>query len=125
MQYGIKHHGGYTGRLLIQYISYFGDNASLQFSCRVNNLLNHNFLFSEFDKEQLHLYFIKLFKKYGPLVKIKAPGEPATVLVLRPADCMEVLQHTMKNPVRTPMGSLRKARYDDPFYEKKAGVVTE
>ncbi|KAK3860669.1 hypothetical protein Pcinc_033294 [Petrolisthes cinctipes] len=79
----------------------------------------------EFDKEKIHLYFMKLFKKYGPIVKIKAPGEPTTVLVLRPEDCREILQHTRENPVRTPMGCLKKARDSNPFYEKKAGIVTE
>lgn len=91
----------------------------------VSVISENTFFSSEFDKEQIHLYFIKLFKKYGPIVKIKAPGQPATVLVLRPEDCREVYYHTRMNPVRTPIGSLRKARYDDPFYEKKAGIATE
>lgn len=83
------------------------------------------FFFADFDKECVYRYFMKLFKLYGPIVKVKFPGQPTMVLVNKPEDAEKVFQLTMNNPVRVTMEALRKGRYINPYYEKKAGIVTE
>lgn len=79
----------------------------------------------DFDKEKTHLYFKKLFLKYGPIVRVKFPGQPTLVMLNNPEDVHTIFQATMTNPYREPMGSVKKARYDDEYYEEKAGLVAE
>lgn len=80
---------------------------------------------SDFDKDKTHLYFKKLFQKYGSVVRVKFPGQPTIVMLRNPEDIKTLLQVTMANPVRVPMESLKKVRYDDNYYDKKAGIVSE
>ncbi|XP_042236916.1 probable cytochrome P450 301a1, mitochondrial [Homarus americanus] len=77
------------------------------------------------DKESSYHYFLKLFKVHGPIVKVKYPGQPVLVLISRPEDAEKILKLTQDNPVRNEMEALKMARYINPFYEKKAGIVTE
>ncbi|XP_069948756.1 probable cytochrome P450 49a1 isoform X4 [Cherax quadricarinatus] len=78
-----------------------------------------------FDKENSYRYFMKLFQIYGPVVKVKFPGQSTMVLILKPEDAEKILQLTKDNPVRKSMEALKKARYINPYYEKKAGIVVE
>ncbi|KAG0721974.1 putative cytochrome P450 49a1 [Chionoecetes opilio] len=80
---------------------------------------------SDFDKDKTHIYFKKLFHKYGSVLRVKFPGQPTLVMLSQPEHVKTILQSSMDNPVRLPMESLKKARYQDAYYDKKAGVVGE
>lgn len=79
----------------------------------------------DFNKDKIHIYFKKLFQKYGPVVRVKFPGQPTMVIVHNPEDLQFILNATMHNPVRPPMESLKKVRYENDYYEKKSGLVSE
>nr|XP_045593554.1 probable cytochrome P450 49a1 [Procambarus clarkii]XP_045593561.1 probable cytochrome P450 49a1 [Procambarus clarkii] len=79
----------------------------------------------DFDKENSFRYIMKLFKIHGPIVKVKYPGQPTAVLIKKPEDAEEILQLTKSNPVRISMESLKAARYVNPYFENKSGIVTE
>uniref|UniRef100_A0A0P4WF68 Cytochrome P450 n=2 Tax=Scylla olivacea TaxID=85551 RepID=A0A0P4WF68_SCYOL len=79
----------------------------------------------DFNKDKIHIYFKKLFQKYGSVVRVKFPGQPTMVMVHNPEDLLFILNATMHNPVRPPMESLKKARYENDYYEKKSGLVSE
>ncbi|MPC40632.1 putative cytochrome P450 12a5, mitochondrial [Portunus trituberculatus] len=47
------------------------------------------------------------------------------VIVHNPEHLQFILNATMHNPVRPPMESLKKVRYENDYYEKKSGLVSE
>lgn len=79
----------------------------------------------DFDKNNIHLYFKKLFKIYGPIVKLKFPGKPTTVILNDPEDMKWIHHCTKDNPVRGGLEALKKARYLDDYFEKKGGITVE
>ncbi|XP_050714507.1 probable cytochrome P450 49a1 isoform X2 [Eriocheir sinensis] len=46
-------------------------------------------------------------------------------MLQNPEDIKTILNATMINPYREPIGCIRKIRYDDDYYEKKCGLVAE
>ncbi|XP_063602998.1 cytochrome P450 302a1, mitochondrial-like isoform X2 [Penaeus indicus] len=79
----------------------------------------------DFDKNNIHLYFKKLFKIYGPIVKLKFPGKPTMVILSDPEDMKWIHHYTKDNPVRLGLEALHKARYLDEYFEKKGGITVE
>ncbi|XP_068233951.1 probable cytochrome P450 49a1 isoform X2 [Palaemon carinicauda] len=79
----------------------------------------------DFDKQNTYLYFQKLFRTYGPIVKVEFPGQSPLVLIQRPEDVKMLFELTGKNPVRGGMESVKKAKYNNPYFEKKGGIVVE
>ncbi|XP_037804790.1 uncharacterized protein LOC119599104 [Penaeus monodon] len=79
----------------------------------------------DFDKNNIHLYFKKLFKIYGPVVKLKFPGKPTMVILNDPEDMKWIYHCTKDSPVREGLQALKKARYLDEYFEKKGGIVVE
>ncbi|XP_047494188.1 cytochrome P450 302a1, mitochondrial-like isoform X2 [Penaeus chinensis] len=78
----------------------------------------------DFDKNNIHVYFKKLFKTYGPIVKLQFPGKPTLVILNDPEDMKWVHHCTRDSPVRSGFDSLKKARYLDDYYEK-GGITIE
>ncbi|XP_064091593.1 probable cytochrome P450 49a1 [Macrobrachium nipponense] len=79
----------------------------------------------DFDKQNIYRYFQKLFRTYGPVVKVEFPGNPPLVLIQRPEDVKAMYKLTEKSPARGGMLSLKKARYNNPYFQKKGGIVVE
>ena len=59
------------------------------------------------------------------MVRVKFPGQPTMVMLHNPEHLQFILNATMQNPVRPPMESLKKVRYENDYYEKKSGLVSE
>lgn len=105
---------------------YIWDFLFIYMLSQMQSLPNIAFIWSsDFEKTQIHHYFKKLFLRYGPAVRIKFPGQPTMVILKNPEDIKTILQVTMTNPYREPIGCIRKIRYKDDYYEKKGGLVAE
>lgn len=79
----------------------------------------------DFDKTKIFAYFQKLFRLYGPIVKVDFPGQPTMIILQQPEDVRMAFHLTNKNPVRISMLALKKAKYSNPYFEKKAGIAVE
>ncbi|KAK7028080.1 hypothetical protein SK128_016351, partial [Halocaridina rubra] len=79
----------------------------------------------DFNPEKIYVFFQKLFKVYGPIVKVDFPGQSPLILIKNPEDTKAAFRLTNKNPVRSGMMALKKAKYSNPYFEKKGGIVVE
>ncbi|XP_042871051.1 probable cytochrome P450 301a1, mitochondrial isoform X2 [Penaeus japonicus] len=79
----------------------------------------------DFDKNKIHLYFKKLIKTYGPIVKLQIPGQLTMVLLSQPEDIKTVHQFAEGNPMRGGLQALKKARSLDEYYGGKGGIAAE
>ncbi|XP_066989891.1 probable cytochrome P450 49a1 isoform X2 [Macrobrachium rosenbergii] len=79
----------------------------------------------DFDKQNIYRYFQKLFRTYGPIVKVEFPGQRPLVLIQRPEDVKAMYKLTEKNPVRGGMEALKKAKYSNPYFKMRGGIVVE
>ncbi|XP_063612677.1 probable cytochrome P450 49a1 [Penaeus indicus] len=80
-----------------------------------------------FDNKQIHKFWEKMIKEYGPIVRMITPGMPSLVGLMNPDDCETVFRTTMENPVRHGFLSLKKIRDDEVngYFEKKSGLLPE
>ncbi|KAK3866624.1 hypothetical protein Pcinc_027854 [Petrolisthes cinctipes] len=71
-----------------------------------------------------HEFFMKQSDIFGPIWKMKIPGDPPIVLVSRPEDCEIMTRATMDNPQRPPMLSIESVRKNavDNYFEGAASV---
>ncbi|XP_071541051.1 probable cytochrome P450 49a1 isoform X2 [Panulirus ornatus] len=74
-----------------------------------------------------HLFFQKLMKNYGPIVRLENPFTPPMVAVVRPDYAEAVIRATMENPIRKAFLSLKKIREEaaDNYFERKTGILAE
>lgn len=79
----------------------------------------------DFDKTKIYRYFQKLFKVYGPIVQVRFPLQSPMILIQQPEDVRKAHHLTRNNPVRGGMLALKKAKYNNPYFEKKGGIVVE
>ncbi|KAG7158381.1 probable cytochrome P450 49a1 [Homarus americanus] len=80
-----------------------------------------------FKSKQLHHYFEKIVKMYGPIVQIHSPFNPPAVIIVNPDDCEIMLRATMENPIRDGFHSLKKIRQNavDNYFNHKTGLLSE
>ena len=77
------------------------------------------------DLNKLHIFHANMVKEYGPIFKLEMLGIPPMVFTTNPDDCEAFHRANLNDPRRMAFLSLRKLRHDDPYFEKKGGLLTE
>ena len=66
-----------------------------------------------------------LFRKYGPILKVKPPFQPYIVMCADAEDGKTIVKSTYNEPAKSNIAGLKAIRDDDPFFKKKAGLLAE
>lgn len=75
----------------------------------------------------MQIFFEKMFKRYGNLVKLSMPTMPDLLLMKNPDDVEALLKQTLDHPMRPPLETLKTVRKNNArnYFGEKGGILAE